>query len=588
MLRTMVWTLVAAWAVLLPAPAAWSAAPTDAPARETAPAPKAAADGGQREPLFVVALAGYDALYGDLDFLGKISDQPELARGLEGFLILFTNNQGLAGIDKARPWGGIVDTDGQDFRRLTFIPVTDLEQTFAALAGLIGEPEELEDGVFRFQTPAASVYVQEHNGWAFIGQSEEDLDDLPDNPVALLDGLAKQYDIAVKLHVQRIPAPLREMAIDQMKQGFRLAEEQLPGEGDADFELGRMMNRGRLEATQQMIEELDWLTVGLRIDAETKRAHLDFDFVAVEGSDLAKQFATPPAAPSNFAGFLQPGAALALHSQQQAAEADIDAMLESSETMRDKCLADLDEASWLGSDQERDLAKGFVNELFDLLDQTLETGRLDGGLLFTGVGDERTVVVGGRLVDAEKIEDIVKRIADLTSGSSDFPTWKLNVEEYQGLRIHEAAMDAPPIDEESVEQLRKVFGDHWQLTLAVGQEKVLFAVGSQGKQTIKQILDGSVKPAADLPQMSVRLGLGAALKNLSEMDDADPALAQLVELLDGAEADHVNVTVGPVPQGARMRIEAEQDVLRLLMKQATSRQGGRRGGDRPPRAGDLD
>ena len=56
------------------------------------PAPAVAADA---KPVAVVSIAGYDAMMSDLDFLGSLSDAPQLGQMVEGFLSFFTKAQGL-------------------------------------------------------------------------------------------------------------------------------------------------------------------------------------------------------------------------------------------------------------------------------------------------------------------------------------------------------------------------------------------------------------------------------------------------------------------------------------------------------------
>ena len=45
------------------------------------------------------------------------------------------------------------------------------------------------------------MFIKEADGWAFIADSQDLLDDLPKDPVALLDGLDKKYTLAVRVNV---------------------------------------------------------------------------------------------------------------------------------------------------------------------------------------------------------------------------------------------------------------------------------------------------------------------------------------------------------------------------------------------------
>ena len=66
------------------------------------------------KPIAVATVSSYDEIKGDVAFLGKISENPYLADGLEAMLNLMTNSQGLAGLDKSRPSGLVVETNGRE------------------------------------------------------------------------------------------------------------------------------------------------------------------------------------------------------------------------------------------------------------------------------------------------------------------------------------------------------------------------------------------------------------------------------------------------------------------------------------------
>ena len=83
---------------------------------------EAAAQEAEMKPLLVVASAGFNELIEDMNFVGDASGMPELGTSLEGMLDLFTQGQGLGGLDKDRPWGMTVSTDGGSFQILGSIP----------------------------------------------------------------------------------------------------------------------------------------------------------------------------------------------------------------------------------------------------------------------------------------------------------------------------------------------------------------------------------------------------------------------------------------------------------------------------------
>ena len=98
---------------------------------------------------------------------------------------------------------------------------------------------------------------------------------MPDDPVSLLGGLDKQYDVAIRLSVQNIPEVFRQLAIDQIKMGVEGSLEQSPGESDEQYEQRSKTTQQQLDTLVTTLNELDEVTVGLSIDEAARRTYLD-------------------------------------------------------------------------------------------------------------------------------------------------------------------------------------------------------------------------------------------------------------------------------------------------------------------------
>ena len=100
----------------------------------------------ETKTILTVAFSGYDELKADLNFIGSLADNPNLADGLEAFLTIATQGQGLAGLDKSKRWGAIVQTDGQEFPVFAFVPVSDLKALLGVAARLQLESNDIGAG----------------------------------------------------------------------------------------------------------------------------------------------------------------------------------------------------------------------------------------------------------------------------------------------------------------------------------------------------------------------------------------------------------------------------------------------------------
>ncbi len=264
------------------------------------------------KPILTVSLSGLKEIKSDLDFVGKLSGNPDLSKSLDGPLKAFTQGQGLAGLDESRPIGALVGFDGVQPLVLAFVPVTDMKKLLSALSGVIGEARQV-DGVTQIQAGPMPLFLKEVDGWAFISQSAEGLAKTPKDPLKLLDGLDKKYDVAVRLGVQNIPEAFRQLAIDQIKLGVEGGLQQQPNESDAQYELRSKLTEKQMDALATMINELNDVTIGFSIDQQARVAGFDVSITAVAGSKTAKQFASSGSKASLFSGFVMPDAVASLH-----------------------------------------------------------------------------------------------------------------------------------------------------------------------------------------------------------------------------------------------------------------------------------
>ena len=134
----------------------------------------------------------------------------------------------------------------------------------------------------------APMFIKEADGWAFIANRKEHLDDLPKDPVAMLDGLDKKYTLAVRVNVGNIPAGLREMAVGQLQKGLqdRVAQE-LNSEQAAAMENWAGWPS---ESITRLIQETDHLTLRWEVDKTGKKTYLDVNFTAREGRNWPKRW----------------------------------------------------------------------------------------------------------------------------------------------------------------------------------------------------------------------------------------------------------------------------------------------------------
>jgi hypothetical protein len=402
---------------------------------------KAADDAAK--PVAVLSIASYDRIMADVAMFGDLAGNPDLDKSLEGMLQLFTQGQGLVGLDKKRPWCISLTTDGTSFQPLVYLPVDNLEQLLDALSGLIGEADDVGDGLFELNVFGQQILVKQKGAWTVIGQSADAIDTAPNDPATLSNGMETAYDIGVRLYVQNIPEVYRSMAIDALRGGVDSGLGQLENEDDADYEARRKITEGQLDMLTDMINDIDQITLGVAVDRDAVAAHIDLSLSAVPGSKSAKQLGQMKPIASEFAGFVSPDAAASLNVTTEIAKEDAQQIVAALAALRSRAEDHIENESKLTDDGSKRLAKEMLAEVFDAIDATLESGKIDAAATLNLNDDAMALVVGAYVADPQALESALKKFAKLAEKEPDFPGIKFDADSHEGVRFHTTSIPVP-------------------------------------------------------------------------------------------------------------------------------------------------
>lgn len=532
---------------------------------------RAADPSATMKPVIVLSLASYDELHSDIDFLGQASGNPDLVSGIDGLIALGTQLQGLVGLDKSRPLGAAVRTDGVQFQMLAFVPVKSASQLLGALAGLVGQPEKIGDHTWRINSRVGAAFVREHNGWAFIAQLEEHLNDLPADPAALLAELPKHYDLAVRLYAQAIPAPLREMAIDQLTQklaaGGKKRDPNAPKDQNATtWSPGAFKFDGHLLV--DILTNLDELTVGYDLDPSGHGTRLDVSVTGVAGSPLATAAAAPPPPASPLPGFMLPSATLALELNRRLSPELVERNLAIVDSAKRALIDKLSEV--LSTDEEKAKVSAWIEQTAAVFSESIRKGHTTAGLM-ANYATPVTIATGLALDEADRLENILRQAAKLLEQADHAPRVQLDVDKLQSVHFHRLSM---PTDElitladievpEVADMVRRALGDEAQLTLGFGHRCVFAALGPKGLETIKDVIEHpAAGPAGKDVPLQLRLAV-APIIGWWKGEAGNAMWAQVADEIGKAGKDHLLLTVRPISGGLRVRLEGEEGIVKVL------------------------
>src|SRR5262249_29372481 len=98
------------------------------------------------QSIAVLSFAGYDRFVAAFTTLGETAKYATLPAAIGGFLRRRTGIESLEGLDRSRPMGVVVVTDGLAVVPIAFVPVADGEKLLRSLEKLIAKPEKLGEG----------------------------------------------------------------------------------------------------------------------------------------------------------------------------------------------------------------------------------------------------------------------------------------------------------------------------------------------------------------------------------------------------------------------------------------------------------
>jgi hypothetical protein len=540
---------------------------------DDAPASTAAASGAIKT-VAVVGATSYSNLIGDINFMGSLADRPELGQMLQGTIALFTQGKGLDGIDQTKPWGVILQTDGQQFLPVACIAVTDIDKVLAIVRGFGAKISDGADGAKQIDLPnGKTIHLKESNGWAYLGQSEDAIANLPADPQGELNKIVVDYDLGARIAVQNVPEQYRQMAVQAMKSGMEDGLKQKEGESDDDFASRRKIAEAQIAQLETMVNEIDEIVTGWKLDTKDQKTYLDFTYRFLPDSKMAKQIAGYGTPKTNFAGFFQPDAAATFSFASQADPAtikeNIDQMRVTMDTMRKQAEKAIDEEEDIPDDETRTAVKAALGDFMDAFQATMESGQMDGGGALHLGADKMTLVAGAQIKEPTKFESGLKKLAALAEKEPDFHGVQWNAATHEGINFHTLAVPVPEDEAEA----RKMFGDKVDVAIGIGSDAVYVAAGQNNLDAVNKAIDASkADPNKAVPPFEFSASLGqimeVAAANGKEEDR--PMLEAIANMLknDVQGRDHIRATGTLIENGLKYRLEAEEGVLRAIGKAA--------------------
>ena len=524
--------------------------PNQCQAQAKSSAPKAAAtavaDETEDEAVVVVAINSIDSLLPNVQHVARLVGAGAAVGGVSSIV-----NQFVTGLDKARPFGVFVNLDenGQP-SFVGCLPIEDLEQFFEQLGTVIGEPNDLGDGLYELGVGGNTIYAKKIGKWLYVGQTEESLDDLPENMADVLPKMIQKYDIRIQVNPQNIPDELVEFLMAQAQEGLDRGMEQSGNVDPADAESTREASEKMMEQMQEAIEGTEKLVIGLAINKQEKRTVLDFGSQFVADSKYAKQIEKLKSSKTAVAGIPQDGSMMIMQAFQLVATDEIEQIEKSLDVGLKTALKDADENM-----------KKLAEEAVDILVESAKLGKMESAV-DVSVESSLNIVTSVSVADGAKIEALaVKIAAELVKEKSPVQL-KINSGKYAGFNLHSGKGTLPP---QAPAAVKKIFGDAVTIAIATGPKSVHIAVGKNCDASVKSAIDrAAAKPSAPAEAFKMRLVLSQLLNYIQSIEASPVSEAMLNAVSAAVGNDRIMIDSTSIERGVIVRLSLEDGVMKAI------------------------
>jgi len=544
-------------------------APTSAPAEDM-------------KPLLVVSYAGFDQLVKDLDFLADLGGEADLGLLID-VLVSSIEGASLEALDRTKPWGLVLGSDGQAFQILGFLPINDLPKFLAGLPNLGGGASDEGDGVHSIDLQGIRLFFKQKGDWTYVSIATEFFQQLPDDPTKLLADLDTKHKLAGVLHIANIPEAFRQVGVETIRSMLS----DLPkteGESDAQYELRKRLSAQQLDSMATWIDDAEVIRFGSSVDDDARKALVDVVMKPKGGSAMAGNLAKQAGLTSNFAGFMLPEASIAFSLNTILGERDKVQAKANYELLREEAHKQLNAIAEVPGGEIKSAIDKLVDEFFDLGFVTIDGCRLDGGVAFLGPGPF-TLVAGFEATNAAQLSQFLDKVARLLETEIGFAGLQRDVDKHEGVKFHSISVPLPGGPEG--DQLVELFGHDLEVTFGFGERSAYLAVGKDGLAALKRAIDASKstvdKPA---PAMQLTASLAAVEKVLGTSAPASPPVeapaaggggngngAQQngeAKVDSPAANDIVRVTAQPTAEAMSWHIELDEAPLGAILSQVMS------------------
>lgn len=250
--------------------------------------PLSAADKGPQStasrPYFTIFAASIDRLMTDFDIVFDAVDRTDLSESLSDRLKSYREFQG---IDRKKPLGIMRTWSDMTSSEIVFLPVQEIDELLKTFTFGIVDYREVSPNQYEIARPGAPYHVLVRHQYAYLADSTATIEGLRVTPEQITRDLKNRYDVAVQFDLRQLPAPAKEKYVDAVRAAIEPWLQPQDGEAVEAANLRKGLGKLILNLFERLSLDTSQVTIGGRLDAQTRHLTLEVTVEAVKGSVMA-------------------------------------------------------------------------------------------------------------------------------------------------------------------------------------------------------------------------------------------------------------------------------------------------------------
>ncbi|MEZ6055150.1 MAG: hypothetical protein R3C01_00460 [Planctomycetaceae bacterium] len=540
-----------------------------------------------QEAAALIVAAGVDRLIEDVEYLLDIVQMSHLSQVVQ---VGLNGANGLAGIDRTRPWGMLLFLDPNDPHAepvpLVFLPVDDvpkLIETAAKLnlhmkavdAGTDGETTSDTEHRYTIQLGEVAHPLVISGGYARLTRpGMRAVDATPRQIRDLSDSLAQTYDLAISVRRKGIPESLFQEASKKLTADQERERMRKPNETDEAFALRSRAEGAIFRSMFSILEQSQGLLAGVSISSQDKSGQVEVLLQTSINGDLAKRLDEISLRQRRFATVRQEDAALSVLTGMRLSDEGVALGTQVIDLIRHEAkrqsIPDL-----TADERERGL------KALDAIQSIISSRLLEGFAQFRSEPEEQfTLLVGLAVPQTEGLRISLETLLPKLSEAPNVTDVEVNVSAGEHLQLHR--LKPAKIRSRDV----RLYGDSAALYMGTGRQTAWFAVGGRatpakliqreeqaGRSLRVPLMNDTVTDTPDgtaTTQPLVQL-TAHAMAWLPLVEQEPGRNVRVGELLKSAfpnqeSDDKLEATLTSTGSGLAFKLRLEEGYLRLAMR----------------------